>query len=190
LTSDQALAELIKGNERFVSRRRVNPNQHVARLVEVAAGQVPFAAVLSCADSRVVPEIVFDQGIGDLFVVRVAGNVAITEGIASLEYAVGYLKTPLLVVLGHERCGAVDAALKGGSLPGIIESLVFAIRPAITASEGEAGDRLRNAVKANVHLQAKHLEVSSVITSAMKERKLRIVGAYYDLDTGEISLVS
>jgi carbonic anhydrase len=190
VTPDQALAQLMEGNQRFVERRRLNPNQDAARLSEVASGQAPFAAILSCADSRVVPEIVFDQGIGDLFVVRVAGNIAITEDIASQEYAVGVLGTPLLMVLGHERCGAVAAALEGGELPGVIESLVFAIRPAVQASEGESGDRLTNAIKSNVRLQVQRLQNSSVITSAVQEGKLKVVGAYYDLDTGEISLVN
>ncbi|MBD1872298.1 carbonic anhydrase [Nodosilinea sp. FACHB-131] len=190
LTPDQALAQLMEGNQRFVERRRLNPNQDAARLAEVASGQAPFAAILSCADSRVVPEIVFDQGIGDLFVVRVAGNIAITEDIASEEYAVGVLGTPLLMVLGHERCGAVAAALEGGELPGVIESLVFAIRPAVQASEGKSGDRLTNAIKSNVSLQVQRLQNSSVIASALQEGKLKIVGAYYDLNTGEISLVN
>lgn len=190
LTPDEALAKLMEGNQRFVARRRLNPHQDLARITEVAVGQAPFAAILSCADSRVVPEIAFDQGIGDLFVVRVAGNIAITEDIASEEYAVGVLKAPLLMVVGHERCGAVAAALEGGELPGVIESLVFAIRPAIAASEGESGDRLTNAVKANVRLQVQRLQTSSVLASAVQEGKLKIVGAYYDLDTGEISLVS
>lgn len=189
LTPDQALAQLMEGNQRFVQRRRINPNQDAARLTEVATGQAPFAAILGCADSRVVPEIVFDQGIGDLFVARVAGNIAITEDIASEEYAVGVLGTPLLMVLGHERCGAVAAALEGGELPGVIESLVFAIRPAVQASEGEPGDRLTNAIKSNVSLQVQRLQNSSVIASAVQEGKLKVVGAYYDLDTGEISLV-
>jgi carbonic anhydrase len=190
LTPDQALTQLMEGNRRFVARKRLNPHQDGARLTEVAAGQAPFAAILGCADSRVVPEIAFDQGIGDLFVVRVAGNIAITEDIASEEYAVGVLGTPLLMVLGHERCGAVAAALEGGELPGVIESLVFAIRPAVQSSQGEAGDRLTNAVKANVRLQVQRLQNSSVIASAIKAGKLKIVGAYYDLDTGKISLVS
>jgi carbonic anhydrase len=189
LTPNEALAKLMEGNQRFVARRRLNPHQDLARITEVAAGQAPFAAILSCADSRVVPEIAFDQGIGDLFVVRVAGNIAITEDIASEEYAVGVLGAPLLMVLGHERCGAVAAALEGGELPGVIESLVFAIRPATQASEGESGDRLVNAVKANVRLQVQRLQTSSVIASAVQEGKLKIVGAYYDLDTGEINLV-
>jgi carbonic anhydrase len=190
LTPDEALAKLMEGNQRFVARRRLNPRQDVARITEVAAGQAPFAAILSCADSRVVPEITFDQGIGDLFVVRIAGNIAITEDIASEEFAVGVLGAPLLMVMGHERCGAVDAALKGGELPGVIESLVLAIRPAVQASEGESGDRLTNAIKANVRLQVQRLQNSTIIASAVQAGKLKVVGAYYDLDTGEISLVS
>jgi carbonic anhydrase len=190
LTPDQALAQLMEGNQRFVESKRLNPHQGTARLAEVASGQAPFAAILSCADSRVVPEIVFDQGIGDLFVVRVAGNIAIIEDIASEEYAVGVLGTPLLMVLGHERCGAVAAALEGGELPGVIESLVFAIRPAVEASQGESGDRLTNAIKRNVSLQVQRLQNSSVISSAVRAGKLKVVGAYYDLDTGAISLVS
>lgn len=190
LTPDQALAQLMEGNQRFVAAKRLNPHQDVARLAATSTVQTPFAAILSCADSRVVPEIAFDQGIGDLFVVRVAGNAASTENIASEEFAVGVLKVPLLMVLGHERCGAVDAALKGGELPGVIESLVFAIRPAVVASEGEPGDRLVNAIKANVKLQVQRLQNSSVMATAIEAGKLKIVGGYYDLDTGEISLVS
>ncbi len=190
LTPDQALDRLMVGNQRFVTAQRLNPHQDPTRRAEVTAGQAPFAAILSCADSRVVPEIAFDQGIGDLFVVRVAGNLAITEDIASEEYAVGLLKVPLLVVLGHEKCGAVSAALEGGELPGVIESLVFAIRPAIEASKGESGDRLTNAIKANVRLQVQQLQASSVIASALAAGTLKIVGAYYDLDSGEIQLVA
>jgi carbonic anhydrase len=189
-TPDQALAKLMEGNQRFTSRRRLNPHQDAARLTEVAAGQAPFAAILSCADSRVVPEIAFDQGIGDLFVARVAGNIAITEDIASEEYAVGVLKVPLLMVLGHQRCGAVDAALNVGELPGVIESLVFAIRPAVQVAAAESGDRLTNVIKANVRLQVQRLLSSSVIASAVEEGTLKVVGAYYELDTGTISLVS
>ncbi len=190
LTPDQALKKLMEGNQRFVANKRLHPNQDDVRLTEVAAGQAPYAAILSCADSRVVPEIAFDQGIGDLFVVRVAGNIAITEDIASEEYAIAVLKAPLLMVMGHERCGAVDAALKGGELPGVIESLVFAIRPAVLSSKGEPGDRLTNAIKANVRLQVQRLQNSSVIASAVQEGKLKVIGAYYDLDTGVVSLVT
>jgi carbonic anhydrase len=190
LTPDAALKKLMDGNQRFVAKKRLSPHQDDFRIKEVANGQVPFAAILGCADSRVVPEIAFDQGIGDIFVARVAGNIAATEDIASEEFAVGVLGAPLLMVLGHERCGAVKAALEGGSFPGVIESLVNAIQPAIEVSEGQPGDRLTNAVKANVRMQVKRLQKSSVIASAIQKGRLKVVGAYYDLDTGEISLVS
>lgn len=190
LTPDEALAQLMEGNQRFVAKKRLNPHQNIARITEVATVQAPFAAILSCADSRVVPEIAFDQGIGDLFVVRVAGNIAVTEDTASEEYAIAMLGTPLLMVLGHERCGAVTAALKGGELPGVLGSLVLAIQPAIEASKGEPGDRLTNAVKSNVRLQVQRLQTSPVIASAVQEGKLKVVGAFYDLDTGAINLVS
>ncbi len=190
LTPDEALAQLMEGNQRFVARKQLNPHQNIARITEVATVQAPFAAILSCADSRVVPEIAFDQGIGDLFVVRVAGNIAVTEDTASEEYAIAMLGTPLLMVLGHERCGAVTAALKGGELPGVLGSLILAIQPAVEASKGEPGDRLTNAVKANVRLQVQRLQTSPVIASAVQEGKLKVVGAFYDLDTGAINLVS
>jgi carbonic anhydrase len=190
LTADRALAQLMEGNQRFIAAKRLNPHQDMMRVAEVAAGQAPFAAILSCADSRVVPELAFDQGIGDLFVVRVAGNLATIEDIASDEFAVRVLGAPLIMVLGHGKCGAVEAAIKGGELPGVIESLVFAIQPAVQASEGEPGDRLTNAIKANVRLQVERLQSSSVLAAAVKASQLKIVGAYYDLETGEVSLVS
>lgn len=189
LTPDQALAQLMEGNKRFVEQKRVNPHQDFVRVREVAEGQAPFAAILSCADSRVVPEIVFDQGIGDLFVVRVAGNIATLEDIGSEEYGVGVLGASVLMVLGHERCGAVKASLTGGELPGVIESLVYAIKPAVDATEGQQGDHLTNAIQENVRMQVARLKNSAVIANAIAEGKLKLVGAYYSLDTGEVSLV-
>lgn len=189
LTPDEALKELLAGNDRFVTSKRKNPNQTLTRVTEIAKGQTPFAAVLCCADSRVPPEIVFDQGLGDLFVVRVAGNIATVEDIASEEYAAAVLGAPLLLVLGHERCGAVDAALKGGELPGMINTLVTAIKPAVDATEGKPGDRLANAVKANVVNQMKRLQTSSVIAQQIQQGKMKIVGGYYDLDTGKVELL-
>lgn len=190
LTPAQAWKQLVEGNDRYVTNQRQNPHQDLVRMTEVAKGQAPFAAVLSCADSRVVPELVFDQGIGDLFVVRVAGNVAAIEDIASEEYATAILGTPLLLVLGHERCGAVDAALHGGVFPGVMDRLVTDIYPAIAASEGQPGDRLTNAVKANVLLQVQRVQTSPVIAKRVREGKLKVVGGYYDLDTGKVEWLS
>jgi carbonic anhydrase len=190
LTPDQALQRLMDGNKRFAERKRQNPHQDFARLTEVSKDQKPFAAILGCADSRVSPEIVFDQGIGDLFVVRVAGNISTIEDIASEEFGTLVLGAKVLLVLGHERCGAVKAAVAGGEFPGLIGSLVHAIKPAVDESEGKPGDRLENAIKANVLLQVKRLQTSPVISKLAQQGKLKVVGGYYDLDTGKVSMVS
>ncbi|MDG2991517.1 carbonic anhydrase [Candidatus Synechococcus calcipolaris G9] len=183
---DQALAALLAGNQRFVEQQQNHPHQDFNRLSSVAEHQAPFAAILSCADSRVIPEILFDQGIGDLFVIRVAGNIAAIEDIASVEYAVFVLQVSLVVILGHERCGAVQATLAGNPLPGAMHTLVNAIQPAVERSAQEEGDRLANAVKANVQLQGQRLCSSPVIKDAIAKGALRIIGAYYDLDTALI----
>lgn len=190
MTPDQALDALIEGNQRFVTRKRRNPNQDVARLQEVAQGQKPFAAILGCADSRVPAEIVFDQGLGDLFVCRVAGNVATPEEIGSLEFGSLVLGTKVIVVLGHKRCGAVDATIKGAQVPGQIASLLDAIRPAVGMAQGQPGDPLENTCKANILLQVENLKSSPVISQLIEEDKLKVVGGYYDLDTGTVALVS
>ncbi|MGI0487778.1 carbonic anhydrase [Pantanalinema rosaneae CENA516] len=190
LTPDQALQELMTGNQRFATNKRTNPHQTLVRVEQVASGQAPFAAILGCADSRVVSEIAFDQGIGDLFVVRVAGNIAITEAIASLEYAAGVLGSPLIMVLGHRRCGAVDAAVKGGEYPGMIDSFIYAINAAVESSAGKSGDRLDNAIQENIKLQVRRIKLSPVVADLINKGKLKVVGGYYDLNTGVVSLVS
>ena len=131
INPEQALQPLIEGNQRFVTRKRRNPNQTQTRLVEVAKTQKPFASILGCADSRVPAEIVFDQGFGDLFVCRIAGNVATSEEIGSLEFGSLVLGSKVIMVLGHERCGAVDATIKGAQVPGQIGSLINAIKPSV-----------------------------------------------------------
>ncbi|MEH2322132.1 MAG: carbonic anhydrase [Nostoc sp.] len=190
ITPDKALQELLDGNERFVTNKRRNPNQSHSRLVEVAKGQKPFASILGCADSRVPSEIVFDQGLGDLFVCRVAGNIATREEIGSLEFGSLVLGSKVIIVVGHERCGAVIAAIKGGEVPGQIGSLLEAIKPSVESSKGKSGDKLENACKANVLAQVEKLKSSSVLSELIKAEKLKIVGGYYDLDTGKISIVS
>lgn len=190
MTPDQALQALMKGNQRFVSGKLENPRRNMARLTEVAKSQKPFAAILSCADSRVPSEIIFDQGFGDLFICRVAGNVATPEEIGSLEFGTLVLGAKVLMVIGHERCGAVDATIKGAQVPGQIASLLDAIKPAIKNSEGQTGDRLENATKANVLYQIEQLKKSPVISELIQNNKLKVVGGYYDLDTGMITMVS
>lgn len=189
-TPDQALQKLMQGNQRFVSKRRQNPNQTEARLQEVAKGQKPFAAVLGCADSRFPVEIIFDQGLGDLFVCRVAGNVATPEETGSLEFGTLVLGAKVLMVIGHKRCGAVDATIKGASVPGQIGSILDAIRPGVESSKNMPGDQLENATKANILVQAERLKKSPVISQLISEGKLKVLGGYYDLDTGTVSLVS
>ncbi|MEH1908443.1 MAG: carbonic anhydrase [Nostoc sp.] len=189
ITPDKALQELLDGNERFAQRKSRNPHQTYSRLAEVAKGQKPFASILSCADSRVPSEIVFDQGLGDLFVCRVAGNIATREEIGSLEFGSLVLGSKVIMVVGHERCGAVDAAIKGAEVPGQIGSLLEAIKPSVESSKGKSGDKLENACKANVLAQMKNLKSSPVLSELIKAEKLKIVGAYYDLDTGKISIV-
>lgn len=190
LTPDQALEALLEGNQRFIERRRQNPNQDMGRLQEVAKGQNPFASILGCADSRVPAEIVFDQGLGDLFVCRIAGNIAIPEEIGSLEFGSLVLGTKVIMVLGHERCGAVEATIKGAQVPGQIATLLDAIKPAVGRAEGQPGDQLENTCKANILMQVENLKSSPVISQLIEEGKLKVVGGYYDLDSGEVSLVS
>lgn len=190
LSPDAALKRLMDGNQRFVQQKGQHPDQSRARMKEVAQAQHPFAALLSCADSRVPPEILFDEGIGDLFDIRVAGNIVTPEVLGSLEYAVAVLGTPVVMVLGHERCGAVTAAVRGEPLPGHIGSFVKAIKPAITKSKGASGDPVDNAVIANVQYQIEKLKrYSKILSQGLVDDKLKIVGGRYDLDTGEVTLV-
>jgi carbonic anhydrase len=184
-----ALQMLIAGNARFVSRLRQDPNQDLARVTAVAETQKPFAAILGCADSRFPAEIIFDRGIGDLFVCRVAGNVATPEEKGSLEFGTLVLGAKVLMVVGHERCGAVKAAVAGAPVPGQIGSLIDAIKPAVESTRLLPGDRVENAVKANIVLQAKRVKESPVISQLILQGKLLVVGGYYDLDTGAVTII-
>lgn len=191
LTPDQALQMLMEGNERFVKRKTINStNRDVTRVTAVSKDQYPFASILSCADSRVPSEIIFDQGFGDLFMCRVAGNVATPEETGSLEFGTAILGSKLLMVMGHERCGAITAAIKGGEFPGQIGSLVAAIQPALKPIDLKTKNYLEAAVKANVSYQVQTVKKSSVISELIQQGKLKVVGSYYDLDTGVVSLVS
>lgn len=190
LSPDAALQRLMDGNQRFVQQKGTHPDQSPARMKEVSQAQHPFATILTCADSRVPPEILFDEGIGDLFDIRVAGNIITPEVLGSLEYAVAILDSPLIMVLGHERCGAVTAAVQGKPLPGHISSFVKAIKPAIAQTKGESDDLVDKAVIANVRYQINKLKQNSAIVSQrLLDRKLKIVGGRYDLDTGEVTLI-
>lgn len=186
----EALSKLREGNARYTSGALQHPGQTAERRTELARTQHPFAAILSCSDSRVPPEVVFDQGLGDLFIVRVAGNVINNEGLGSLEYAVDHLGTRLIVVLGHQRCGAVDAARKTiaakGKAPGHIQSLVTAIKPAVEAT---AKEDLDATVKANVKHVVDTLRSSTpILKAAIDSGKVEVVGGYDSLDTGAVTL--
>ena len=187
LTPDAALAELMEGNKRFVAGRLTAHDHDLAILKQhTVEKQEPFAAVLSCADSRVPVELVFDQSIGHLFVTRVAGNVITPEIIGSLEYGAAVLGTKVILVLGHANCGAVSAAIKGKAVPGQISALFPHIQPAID----QAGTNLEAATKANAKIQATLLSESSTVLSGMvKEKKLKVVAGYYDLGTGGVTLI-
>lgn len=188
LNPDAALRRLLDGNRRFAQQKAQHPDQSRARLQEVAQDQHPFATLLCCSDSRVPPEILFDEGIGDLFNIRVAGNVVSPEVLGSLEYAVAVLGTPLIMVLGHERCGAVTAAVEAKQLPGHIGSLVKAIKPALGKVKGE-GDLIERAVIANVQYQVANLMQAELLAEHILKGKLKIFGGYYDLDTGQVSVI-
>lgn len=190
LNPDAALQKLMEGNQRFVQHQPQYPDQSALRLQEVAQAQHPFATILSCADSRVPAEIVFDQGIGDIFDVRIAGNIATSEAIGSIEYAVVLLGSPLLMVMGHERCGAVTAAVQNQSLLGDIGTFVKAIKPAVEKVKDQSGDAVENAVVANVQYQLERLKRSQLLTEQVRSGKLKIVGGRYDLDTGRVSIIT
>jgi len=186
-SADAVLAELKAGNRHHVAKKYLHPHQTAARQRELATGQHPHCALLTCADSRVAPEIVFDQGLGDVFDVRVAGNIAGVSETASLEYAAEHLHVPLIVVMGHSHCGAVSAAVEGGEAPGKLPDLLAAIRPAVDQSAHEPGDRVANAVRDNVVLVVQQLLAAKpVLAELAHEGKLRIVGAVYSLETGKV----
>ncbi len=190
ISPNEALKLLLDGNQRFVEQTRKYPDQSLERMRIVALGQHPFASILGCADSRVPAEIVFDRGLGDLFVVRVAGNVASDTAIGSLEYSASILGCPLIVVLGHRKCGAVAEALDDKPLPGRIGLIVERIKPAMERIISRDGDTWENMVKANIQYQVeKLLERSSILAKRVQDGKLKIVGARYDIDTGRVLLI-
>ena len=195
VSADDALKLLMDGNARYVASQAAHPAQSAERRMTVAKGQYPIAAILGCADSRVPPELLFDQGLGDLFTVRVAGNIANDAIIGSIEYAVHHLHAPLVIVLGHERCGAIDAAIthsvQGGEVPGHLGALLTPIQPAVAQAKTQGGDTLDTAVIANVGNMTALLKTSQpVLAELVGHEKVKIVGARYDLDTGEVTIVA
>jgi carbonic anhydrase len=187
---DEALARLLEGNKRFVAGATQHPNQSVERRAALAEGQKPIAIILTCADSRVAPELYFDQGLGDLFVLRNAGNVLDDHMLGSIEYAVEHLKTGLIVVVGHAKCGAVSAAVAGGHAAGHIRSIVESIEPAVESSGKQEGDKIDNAVRANATRVAEILRrVEPIIGEAVKAGHVKVVAGRYDLATGRVEIL-
>ena len=186
-TADQALSELWEGNRRFQRDESVGPRRNGARRASVADVQAPFAAVMACSDSRVPPELIFDQGLGDLFVVRVAGNVIGSDALGSLEYAAEHLEVSVIVVLGHSRCGAVSAAIRGESGSPHVEGILAALRPAVEATAALRGDRVANAAREHARRLVAELPTrSSVLRHRGDTGRLAVVAACYDVSTGAV----
>jgi carbonic anhydrase len=189
VTPEQALQKLAEGNKRFVSEKLSNPHCDAQTRTHLAGGQTPFAIILGCSDSRVPPEVIFDQGLGDLFVVRTAGNIVDDVVLGSIEYAAEHLGATLVVVLGHERCGAVKATAAGGEAPGHIPALVRAIEPSVEKAKSLPGDLVDNAVNLNVEEMKRQIETSQpILAKLIEEGKVKVVGGRYDLDTGEVEI--
>lgn len=198
LSAEVVLADLVEGNKRFVEGRPDSPRRRPEEYGLLAAAQFPEAAIIACSDSRVPPEILFDQGVGDLFVIRVAGNVITDSGAVvkgSIEYAVAELKVPLVMVLGHSNCGAVKAAIQMAAsnepLPGAIDGLVSLIKPAVERAAKLPGDTLANAIQANVAIGVERLGgLDPIVAEAVRGGNLKIVGATYDLASGRVKILS
>jgi carbonic anhydrase len=194
LSPDASLERLLKGNTRYVEGASLRHDFKHEREA-LAGGQNPYAAILSCADSRIAPEYAFDSGRGDLFVCRVAGNFANAESIASLEYAVAVLAVPVILVLGHDSCGAIDAAIKSlkdnTTLPGHMPSLVTGVAPAVKAVLQQGGDTLGLAIRQNVvDTVAKLSSATPILSAAVEQHKLRVVGGVYGLKDGRVKMIT
>jgi len=190
ISTDIAIKKLKEGNERFVNGKSIRPNQDNNRIKQVSEAQFPFAIIVGCSDSRVPNEIIFDQGLGDLFIVRTAGQVSSYASWGSIEFAHHVLGTKLIVVLGHTKCGAVTAAYKIPDVPGHIVTLINSIKPAVEEAKKHAGDPLENAVKINVAMQVEQLKnLEPVLSKSVKNSALKIIGAIYDLETGRVEFL-
>lgn len=194
LSADEALALLREGNATYVTDAPYRGGDTRERRMEIAEGQAPFAVLVGCSDSRVPPELLFGRGLGELFIIRVAGNTVDTAALGSVEYAVGPLGVPLVVVLGHERCGAVQAAMdvveNDATFPGHIGEMVEPIVPAVLSAQGMEGDPIANAVTANVRRVVTHIaDQSPIIQEGMEQGRVKVVGAVYDLHEGHVTFL-
>lgn len=184
------LNRLIEGNQRYVSSSTVCHDDWSVKRMSQVLGQAPFAVVVTCSDSRVPPEIIFDQALGDIFVIRVAGNVVDDFAIGSIEYGVSVLGANLVLVLGHSNCGAVDGALKRLKFDNHIQEVLDAIHPALGEIKEGSENALEKAIKANVrHVEKKLRDSKPVLAALLKQDKLNIVGGYYDLASGKVEFL-
>lgn len=191
LTPDQALQAMKEGNDQFKTEAPFRAERGRERRIQLAAGQAPFCVLVGCSDSRVSPELLFGRGLGELFIVRNAGNTVDIAALGSIEYGVGVLGCPLVVVLGHEKCGAVAAAVdvveKNATFPGVIGEMVQPIVPAVLSVRGRPGDMLDNAVRANAMRVAGRLKTqSAIMQDALRAGRVKVVAARYDLDDGDV----
>ncbi len=193
LTPEEALQKLLDGNNRYIQDRLLHPDRNTERREAVSARQEPFAIILGCSDSRVPPEIIFDQGVGDLFVVRVAGNVIGPIALESIEYSTKYLHSSLIIVLSHERCGAVTAVLEGITID--IKTISSLIEPVIQECKSKCShdtstkDLLDLCIRSNAKNIAKYIKTSPIISQHIQEKKIDVVAGYYDLDTGRVEIL-
>jgi len=193
ISADEALNRLLEGNRRFAANKIIAPNRSEARRYEIVTGQQPYAIILGCVDSRVPPELIFDQGLGDLFVIRSAGQVIDDAILGSIEFGVAELGIPLIMVLGHTKCGAVTATIetleKNLPVAGAIGTLVENIKPAVERASGHGEQLIDQAARMNVALEINRLKESPILSAAIDEGKTRIVGAFYDLNTGLVEIM-
>lgn len=188
ISADDALWRLKEGNSRFTHMKLKHPDQTIERRLEGLKGQHPFVIILSCSDSRVEPEIIFDQGLGDIFEIRNAGNVLDDHVVGSIEYAVAHLGVPLIVIMGHQDCGAVTAAIQNNKESMHIQSLVKAIKPAVKMAKKQEGDLLDNAIRNNVMLSVEKLKNNKpIIKKQVEQGKVKVIGAYYHIDSGVVT---
>ena len=194
INADQSLQILMEGNGLFMTAKPLYPNLTPKRRKEVSKGQKPFAIIFGCVDSRVPPELVFDRGLGDLFVIRTAGQALDDAALGSIEFGVKKLNIPLVMVLGHEKCGAVAATIevveKKAVAHGQINTLVEIIKPAVGKVMGQPGDLLENSVRANIQLTVDKLKASPLLSKYLDKGKIKIVGARYDLETGVVDIIA
>jgi len=188
MTPSQALKQLMEGNDRYTKEKLLHPNRSKEARITMALGQNPFAIILGCSDSRVSPEIIFDQGIGDLFVVRVAGNVAGPVELDSIEFSAIYLKSAIIMVLGHQNCGAIQAVIDGKTQD--IETVASLIAPSLELAKTQKGSLIENTVKDNVLYVVDQLKNSASLAKLIKEKKIDVVGGYYDFHSGSVELVT